>query len=255
MTTDPIGWEDPKRNSKLDIYQRHLLLNNIESTVLSPVETLKAFPRFIQTTYIRKFVSRHESYKLIADTHGNIVECGVLSGDGLFTWAHFIEIYEPFNHLRQVVGFDTFPGFAKEMVEEEKVLDNLQMRIGGLERNVYEELNSSIETFDSNRPLKHIRRISLVKGDASLTIPQFLKENPEFLISLLWLDFDVFEPTSVALQEFIPRMHEGSIIAFDELNHPLWPGETIAVLKNLDLRNFKVERFRFGSTVSFIRFQ
>jgi len=50
-------------------------------------------------------------------------------------------------------------------------------------------------------------------------------------------------------------MHAGSVIAFDELNHPLWPGETIAVLENLDLRKFKVERFPFGSTVSFIRFQ
>jgi len=141
------------------------------------------------------------------------------------------------------------------MIVNEKVAENLQMKPGGLKRKVYEELNDSIETFDLNRPLKHIKRIRLIKGDACQMIPEFLNKNPEFLVSLLWLDFDVFQPTAVALKEFISRMHAGSVIAFDELNHPLWPGETIAVLENLDLRKFKVERFPFGSTVSFIRFQ
>jgi hypothetical protein len=255
VIVDPISWEDPSRNTSLDTQQRLNLLNNLQHTSLSVVEACKSFPRFVQTTYIRKFITRHEIYKLISNTHGNIVECGVLSGDGLFAWAHFVEIYEPFNHLRQVVGFDSFEGFPQDMTPNEKVAENLQMKQGGLERKVYEELNDSIETFDLNRPLKHIKRMRLIKGDACQTIPEFLTKNPEFLVSLLWLDFDVFQPTAVALKSFVSRMHAGSVIAFDELNHPLWPGETIAVLENLDLRKFKVERFPFGSTVSFIRFQ
>jgi len=60
------------------------------------------------------------------------------------------------------------------MIVNEKVAENLQMKPGGLKRKVYEELNDSIETFDLNRPLKHIKRIRLIKGDACQMIPEFL---------------------------------------------------------------------------------
>lgn len=53
------------------------------------------------------------------------------------------------------------------------------------------------------------------------------------LVSLLYLDLDIYEPTKVALKEFLPRMSKGSIIAFDELNYRSFPGETIAMLEEL----------------------
>ena len=53
------------------------------------------------------------------------------------------------------------------------------------------------------------------------------------IISLLYLDMDIYEPTKVALKEFLPRMAKGSIIAFDELNWKSFPGETIATLEEL----------------------
>lgn len=70
-------------------------------------------------------------------------------------------------------------------------------------------------------------------------------------MSLLYLDFDVCEPTKTALKYFIPRMPKGSIIAFDELNSPHWPGETIAVLEELSLKDYKIERFPFNSYASY----
>ena len=39
------------------------------------------------------------------------MECGVFNGAGLFTWASLSEIYEPINHSRKIIGFDTFEGF------------------------------------------------------------------------------------------------------------------------------------------------
>ncbi len=42
-----------------------------------------------------------------------------------------------------------------------------------------------------------------------------------------------------------------SIIAFDELNHEVWPGETIAVMEEVDLSKLKIERFPFGGTLSY----
>ena len=50
---------------------------------------------------------------------------------------------------------------------------------------------------------------------------------------MLFIDLDLYEPTKFALEQFLPRMHKGSIIAFDELDNPQWPGETLFFLKVL----------------------
>jgi hypothetical protein len=72
---------------------------------------------------------------------------------------------------------------------------------------------------------------------------------------LLYLDFDLYEPTLAALKHFVPRMPRGAVIAFDELNVKDWSGESIAVLETLKLREYRVERFSFGSIVSFAQIE
>ena len=84
------------------------------------------------------------------------------------------------------------------------------------------------------------------------TADTFLKENPHVLISLLYLDFDLYEPTKKALEVFLPRMSKGAIVAFDEINHPLWPGETLALLESMNIRDVKVQKFPFEINMSFV---
>ena len=72
------------------------------------------------------------------------------------------------------------------------------------------------------------------------TIPEFIKNNQHTLVSLLYLDFDLYKPTLLALKEFLPRMPKGSIIAFDELHDSKYPGETVAMLEELNLNNHKL---------------
>jgi hypothetical protein len=75
--------------------------------------------------------------------------------------------------------------------------------------------------------------VKLIKGNACLTIPSFLQDNKHVIVSLLYLDLDIYEPTKVALKHFLSRMAKGSIIAFDELNWKSFPGETIAALEEI----------------------
>jgi hypothetical protein len=103
-----------------------------------------------------------------------------------------------------------------------------------------------------NRFLKHIPKVKLVKGDIAETAPRYLEENPHTVVSLLFLDFDTFEPTAIALKHFVPRIPKGGIIVFDELNHEVWPGETVAVIKGMELRNSRIERFPWGTTMSYV---
>ena len=95
--------------------------------------------------------------------------------------------------------------------------------------------------------------IELVKGDANNTIPKYIDENQHLLISLLYLDFDLYKPTKTAIEHFLPRMPGGSIIAFDEVNNPQWAGETKALLETLQLKNYELKSFNFEPNICYIK--
>ena len=50
-------------------------------------------------------------YRRIVDVPGVILELGVRWGQNLALFSALRTIYEPFNHNRKVIGFDTFAGF------------------------------------------------------------------------------------------------------------------------------------------------
>ena len=79
-----------------------------------------------------------------------------------------------------------------------------------------------------------------------------MKKNKHLVISLLWLDFDIYKPTKTALDFFIPRMAKGSLVIFDELNNPMWPGETIAFFESNKIKFRKLEIFEFEPNVAFL---
>ena len=83
------------------------------------------------------------------------------------------------------------------------------------------------------------------------TCTSYLQKNQHLTIALLYLDFDLYEPTKHALKNFVPRMPKGSVIAFDEVNHPDWPGETLAVIEGLGINSLRIERFEFDSMRSY----
>jgi hypothetical protein len=83
------------------------------------------------------------------------------------------------------------------------------------------------------------------------TVPRFLQDNSHLVVSLLFLDLDLFEPTRIALQSFVPRMPKGAVLAFDELDNPIWPGETSAVVSELGLGGLPLRRFEFDPYVAY----
>jgi len=179
------------------------------------------------------------------------VECGVNHGFGLMTWAKLSAILEPVNLTRRIYGFDTFKGFPGVGEKDRSTATSRHVKAGDLSANTFDELSELIETYDSTRFIGHVSKVKLIKGDATKTIPQFVAENPHLVVSLLFLDFDLFEPTKIALKHFLPRMPKGAILAFDELDNPLWPGETSAMLEAHAQRPFRLERLEFDPYISF----
>jgi len=247
---DPSRFFEPARTTPKEVDYRTALEGFFQASLGSNVEKLQNFPKYVPTQDLRRFISRYELYRKIVEVHGSIVECGVLFGGGLMGWAQMAEIHEPFNHLRNVIGFDTFEGFTS-LTDQDRTGTAQELRIGGFGVDAYEDLRQAVDLFDRNRTLGHIPRVKLVRGDATRSIPDFLNDNPHTVVALLWIDFDIYEPTKVALEQFLPRMPKGAILAFDEVNHELWPGETLGLMEAVGLPNLRLRRFPFGSTMSY----
>jgi hypothetical protein len=62
----------------------------------------------------------------------------------------------------------------------------------------------------------------LIEGDVKMSISNYLKENPGFRISYLYLDLDIDEPTYIALNLLYERIVRGGIIVFDEYACEKW---------------------------------
>lgn len=211
---------------------------------------LENFPKYVRRQNLTRFLALYEIFKRVSTVKGSVVECGVNHGFGIMSWAKFSAILEPVNLTRRVYGFDTFDGFP-DVSESDRSDNSRHVKVGDLAADSFEELNELINIYDSTRFLGHVDKVKLIKGDATKTIPEFIEKNPHILVSLLFMDFDLYEPTKVALDHFLPRMPKGGIVAFDELDNPLWPGETLAMLEAHTERRFRLERMEFDPYISF----
>ena len=61
-------------------------------------------------------------------------------------------------------------------------------------------------------------------------------------MALAYFDFDIYKPTHDCLEAILPYLTKGSVLAFDELNTPQFPGETIAVREVLGLSRYAIKR-------------
>lgn len=219
-----------------------------------PVETrLENFPKYVRRQHLTRLFALYEVFKRVLHVKGSVVECGVNRGYGLMAWAKLSAILEPANLTRRIYGFDSFAGFPSVGDKDKAGPKWETAQPGALRADSYEELLRLIELYDQDRFLGHIPKVELVKGDATQTIPAFIADHPHLVVSLLFMDFDLYEPTKVALEHIVPRMPKGAIIAFDELDNPLWPGETNAVIDTLGMGKLQLERVEFDPYIAFAR--
>jgi hypothetical protein len=210
---------------------------------------LENFPKYVRRQYLKRFLAMYEVFKLTLPVKGSVIECGVYQGFGLMSWAKLSAILEPENLTRRIYGFDTFAGFPS--VGEKDRSPSGRPAIGGLQADSFDELSNLIKAFDRDRFLGHIPKVELVRGEMTKTIPEFIRHHPHVVVSLLFLDCDLYEPTKAALEAFVPRMPKGAVIAFDELDNPLWPGETLALLETVGLGRLRLTRLEWDPYIAF----
>jgi hypothetical protein len=189
-------------------------------------------------------------YEQIVEVPGVVMEFGTRWGQNLSHFSALRGLYEPFNRHRKLIGFDTFSGFS---TLNEKDGSSRMMQLGNYAvPSKYKDYLELVMRFqEEENPLGHIRKFELVEGNATITLPKYLADHPETIVALAYFDFDLYEPTKVCLEAILPHLVKGSIVAFDELNDPDAPGETVALKEVLGLRNLRLKRLRFTSRTAY----
>lgn len=176
---------------------------------------------------LTRFMNRQDAAKLLAQNElihktkgvlGNIIEGGVYFGSGLMGWGLILATLEPYNYQCKVIGFDTFKG-TSGVSKQDQTNKKFKRYNGEYKAETYEDLLKSIKLFDVDRPLNHIEKIKLVKGDVSKTSKKFIEEYPECTARILHLSMNIYKPTFDMLNVFLPRMPKGSLVVIDGLNH------------------------------------
>lgn len=229
------------------------LADCFDSGLGTTTSKLENFPKFVRRQALSKFLARADLFRKILDVHGSIIDGGVNAGCSLMTFAQLSSILEPVNYTRRVVGFDTFTGIPEiHKKDDNPGKTSPHVSAGGFAAEGYDEdIRRVAEVFDANRNLGHIPKIEIVKGDVRQTMPQYVKDNPHLIVSLLHLDMDVYEATKVAIETFLPRMPKGAMMIFDEINQPGYPGETMAVLETVGLSNLRIQRIGYETGISY----
>ncbi len=119
---------------------------------------------YIDRRLLSRFLYVQELYTAQMKLHGSIFEFGVRYGQNLALLTSMRGIYEPFNHNRKIVGFDTFSGFP-----EVDAVDTEKWKAGDF--NVPEGYQQYLEhillTHEKLAPVESIKKFELVKGDAT----------------------------------------------------------------------------------------
>jgi hypothetical protein len=242
------------KNTTNEKSNRQQLVNLFNSRPIPENEILANLGLFVNRQLMSRILFMNDLYKLALPLHGSFFEFGTRWGQNMSLMQVFRGIYEPFNYSRKLVAFDTFSGFP--------VLNKLDGHGAnitpggyGVSEKYEDYLTNILDYHNSENPIAHIKKFELVKGDASVELEKYLSLHPETLISFAYFDFDIYEPTKKCLALIRPYLVKGAVIGFDEINHPDWPGETIALREIFGSANFKIQRTPYSSYSSYFIYE
>lgn len=236
------------------VEKRNYLSKTIRKSPVPDNELIRNLSLYMLPQDLQKILFINELYKKILGIHGVIMELGVRWGNNLSIFQNLRAIYEPFNHNRKILGFDTFEGFISTTSKDgsNEIIKNGELSVT---ENYEKYLDEILLIKEGEMPVKEVKKFEIIKGNAIDTLKKYLEDNPQTIISLAYFDMDLYEPTKECLLDIIPYLTKGSIIVFDELNHPIFPGETVALKEVFGLKKYSICRNKFSNFQSYIEFE
>ena len=253
LARDSVNWTPVLTSAtKTEVDTRTELMRLLAETPVPRGELVHNLGLYLTRQTLSRILYMADLYRQVVEVHGVVMEFGVRWGQNLALFSAMRGIHEPFNYNRKIIGFDTFEGFPGiEPEDGERVSPGDYTVSEGYERH----LERVLDIHESLSPVPQVKKYELVKGDATVTIDNYFKQNPETLVALAYFDMDLYRPTKVCLEAILPRMVKGGVIAFDELNCPLFPGETTAVLETLGVQRYTLRRSPLNPLCSYMRIE
>lgn len=228
-------------------------LKNLE-LIDTPQSLFDSFNSFIISNdrkVFNKLICKALVYNEVKHVPGDIVECGVFKGSGLYTFLKLKNILNP-NSSKKVIGFDFFD--TNELISSiDDSDDKNAMDILFKGRN-FEHTATYKEQFElsliNNGFLPH--EFELIAGDVSSTTRKFSQDNPGLKISLLYMDLDLELPTYDTLNNLWDNVTKGGLIVFDEYGYHKW-SESRGVDKFIEEKNLEIKSLDFLCPTAFIK--
>jgi hypothetical protein len=249
MTKEPINPELYRSTTENEI--RGKFVKHFRDCPIPDHEILQNLGLFLSSKNLARILFMDHLYQQIVDVHGIVMEFGTRWGQNIALFSALRGIYEPFNRMRKIVGFDTFEGFTPLVEKDAKDHPLIKKGSFATTKGYVDYLDVVMRYQEQDNPMSHIKKYELCKGDSSKEIVKFFKRSPEIIVALAYFDFDIYQPTLDCLKAICPHLVRGSVLAFDELSDPDSPGETAALNEVFGLNNVKLRRYRYASRVSY----
>lgn len=247
---------DPRafpHDSKEEVAVRERLAHLLAETPIPAMDLLDNLTLFMRRRHVADLLSMDALYRMVLDVPGAIFEFGVRYGRHLGALVALRSIYEPYNPLRRIVGFDTFTGFP-DVAEVDRVSPSAVAGRFAVPDGYPRYLQEVLAAHEGGDYLRHVtERTVLVPGDVRETLPRYLEENQHTVIAMAYFDLDIYEPTRAALDVVKPYLTSGSVLAFDEADHPKWPGENLAIREALGLNDVALRLLPGRSAPTYVR--
>lgn len=166
--TDPriVPHESPQDRDARERLTRLLVQSPIPPDYL--IDNLSVYMRRHQ---LADLLSMDALYRMLPEVPGSSMEFGVLHDRHLATPTALRSIYEPYNSLRRIVGFDTFTGFPEDIGDVDEVSTSAVPGRFATPDGEVDHLREVLAAREATEPFAHTQRSFVVQGDVRATVP------------------------------------------------------------------------------------
>ena len=178
--------------------------------------TIDQWPLYVGQRNLARYMAISDLLRSTLDVPGHVAEFGSWRGANLVFLAKLLRIYD---HLggKLVHCFESFEGLTTFTESDGRAAAQ-----AGDYRGSYEELLDVLDLYGLQND------VVIHKGLIRDTLPKAFPEDDPTVLSFVYCDTDLYEPTNLLLDQLHPRLAVGGVFVFDEWNFEQWPGETHA---------------------------
>ena len=181
------------------------------------------WPLYVGKVNLARNLAITDLFRSTLTIPGDVVEFGCWKGSTTLLLAKLLAIYDP-NGPKMVHVFDSFEGLTQFHDADAGAVGQL-----GHYQGSRQHLESSAKLADIHEML------AIHEGNIELTLPIFAQEHHQTKFSFIYCDTDLYNATTVILDNMWRLLSIGGIMVFDQWNMEEFPGEGIAVNEFLEL--------------------